>query len=218
MSPVPKSNMSSAKKSPPPKRSPSKSPSAPKKSPAAKRKPTAKAQHTVLATGRFLRLVAVNGWEYVERVNVTGVVGIVAVTDSRKMLLVEQYRPPLGKRAIELPAGLAGDVSGSETEELADAVRRELLEETGYEASDCESLTEGPSSAGLTNEVIHFFRAMGLKKTGDGGGDHSEDIVVHEVPLESVDAWLRRQARRGLAIDPKIYAGLYFLIAAETAH
>src|SRR5436190_21784999 len=89
----------------------------------------------VLYEGKFRRYVRRGGWEYVARRNVTGIVGIIAVTDDGKLVLVEQFRPPVGKNVIEIPAGLAGDVAGSEHEALAEAARRELLEETGYEAS-----------------------------------------------------------------------------------
>ena len=136
---------------------------------------------------------------------------IVAVTVARNLLLVEQFRRPLERRVIELPAGLAGDIAGSETELLAVAAQRELLEETGYEAAEMQYLTAGPTSAGLTDEVVTFFLATGLNKTGRGGGDDSEAIDVHEIPLASIRTWLDDRANEGLSIDPKVYAGLFFL-------
>ncbi len=72
----------------------------------------------VLAKGRHLQLVSRDGWEFAERPNVTGIVIIVAVTPEDNVILVEQNRPPVGGRVIELPAGLAGDVAGSEAEAL----------------------------------------------------------------------------------------------------
>ena len=164
-----------------------------------------------LHSGRFLTLVKRGHWEFVTRKRATGVVAIVAVTDDNKILLVEQFRPPLGKRVIELPAGLSGDIAGEESESLATAARRELLEETGYEARDARLLTEGPSSAGLTDEMISFFLMSGLTKTGDGGGDASEDIVVHEVLLSAMPDWLEEHRQAGWAIDPKIYVGLFWI-------
>ena len=166
----------------------------------------------VLHEGKHLRLVRRRGWEFAERPQVTGIVVIVAVTPENKILLVEQNRPPVGRRVIELPAGLAGDVAGSETEELAEAARRELLEETGYAAESFTFLFEGPPSAGLSSEVLTFFRAEGLTKVHDGGGDASEDIQVHEVPLSDVAQWLLERSRtEGVMIDAKIFAGLYFV-------
>ena len=118
---------------------------------------------------------------------------------------------PVGARVIELPAGLAGDLPGARDEDFREAARRELLEETGYEAESIEFLCEGPPSAGLTSEIQTLLRATGLRKTGPGGGDESEDITVHAISLDQLDAWLTAAVERGCLIDPKIYAGLYFL-------
>ncbi len=166
----------------------------------------------MLAEGRFARLVAQDGWEWVERVNSSGAAVIVAVTENSELLLVEQYRIPLGRPVIELPAGLAGDIAGSEHEDLAEAARRELLEETGYEASRMTPLVEGPSSAGLASETYTMFLAREAHRVGLGGGDHSEDIRVHVVPLDQVPAWLEAKRGDGIMVDPKVYAGLYFVM------
>lgn len=164
----------------------------------------------ILCEGRFLRLRRNKTWEYVERRNASGIVAILAVTPENKLLLVEQFRPPLAKRVIEIPAGLAGDIQGSEHEELAEAARRELLEETGYEAGSMCYLTEGPASAGLSTEVVTFLEARDLKRTAAGGGDAGEAIQVHEVPLNILEAWLDGKRREGCLVDYKIYAALYF--------
>jgi ADP-ribose pyrophosphatase len=166
----------------------------------------------VLARGRFIQLVREDGWEFADRPAVTGIVTVVAVTDDGKLVLTEQYRRPIRRRVIELPAGLAGDVPGAATEEPAAAAARELEEGTGYRAERLEYLTAGPPSAGLSTEVVTFFRATGLRKVGPGGGDEHEEIEVHEVPLASAAAWLQEQAGRGRLIDPKVYAGLYFAV------
>ncbi|CAN5473116.1 hypothetical protein BH09VER1_BH09VER1_26630 [soil metagenome] len=169
-----------------------------------------RAQTSTLFEGRHCRIRTVNGWEYVERVNASGVVAILAITDEDKIILIEQFRPPLGKIVIEIPAGLAGDIEGSEGEELASAARRELLEETGYQAGQMEYLTEGPASAGLSTEVITFFRAEGLIKVAKGGGDGSEKISVYEIPLVHLDSWITDRRAAGCEVDYKVYAALYF--------
>lgn len=161
----------------------------------------------ILGEGRYLRLVRRDRWEYCERKNVTGIVVIVAVTALGELVLVEQERPAVKRRVIELPAGLAGD-EGEETLEVA--ARRELLEETGYESERWERLGDATPSPGMCSEVLTFFRARGLKKGGPGGGDETEEIVVHLVPLAGADQWLRARAAAGLLIDEKVYAGLYF--------
>jgi ADP-ribose pyrophosphatase len=164
----------------------------------------------VLAEGRHLRLVDEGGWEYTQRLNICGIVVIVAVTPEGRILLVEQYRQPMHSRVVELPAGLAGDTPEAANEPLTAAARRELFEETGYEAGSFDLLAEGPPSPGMTSERISFFRANDLSKTGPGGGDEAEDIEVHEVSLEAAPEWLWERERAGRLVDPKVYAGLYF--------
>jgi ADP-ribose pyrophosphatase len=166
---------------------------------------------TTLHAGKFLTLIKEGHWEYVNRVNATGAAVIVAVTEEQKLLLVEQYRIPVHTRTIELPAGIIGDEPGRTNESKAEATRRELSEETGYSAEHIEALTTGPSGAGLTSERVTLLRASGLRRTGKGGGVEHEDIVVHEIPLAEVTAWLESKARTGVLIDPKIYAGLFFV-------
>jgi len=63
----------------------------------------------VVSEGKFVRLLIKGGWEYVERPNCAGAVIIVAMTKDRKLLLIEQFRIPVGKPVIEFPAGLIGD-------------------------------------------------------------------------------------------------------------
>lgn len=167
-----------------------------------------------LFEGRHLRVKRLGDWEFVERIKTSGIVAVVAVTDEKELILVEQFRVPVGRRVIEIPAGLAGDLEGSEDEELANAAKRELLEETGYEAGSVELLTEGPPSAGLSTEVVAFFRATGLNRISRGGGDSSEKIDVHVVPLVGIDAWLETQRDRGALVDYKIYAALHLVNAS----
>jgi ADP-ribose pyrophosphatase len=169
-----------------------------------------------LQAGKFLALIQEGHWEYVERLNATGAAIIVALTDERKLLLVEQYRIPVHARTVELPAGIIGDEPGGADESQAEAARRELLEETGYAAARIEPLITGPSGAGLTSERVTLFRASGLRRAGKGGGVAHEQIAVHEIPLSEATAWLEAKARTGVLIDPKVYAGLFFLIVKQT--
>ncbi len=166
----------------------------------------------VLAEGKYLRLVKQGHWEFAERNNATGAVVIVALTNKGKLLLTEQYRTPVQARVIELPAGLVGDIPGEEDEAWELAAQRELLEETGYFAKKIKPLAAGPISAGFGTEMISFFLAQKIEKKEKGGGVEGEDIVVHEVALDRLPAWLKKKARQGLMIDPKVFAGLYFAL------
>ncbi len=161
-----------------------------------------------LYNGRFLNLVREGRWEYCERVNQTGAVMIFAATPEGNVLLVEEFRPPIVGRCLCFPAGLSGD-EGAESD--LEAARRELQEETGYEAAALRYLFTGPSSPGLTSEKVSFYLATGLRRVGEGGGVDNENITVREAPLADIDAWLAARAAEGTAIDPRVYTGLYFL-------
>lgn len=167
------------------------------------------------ARGRFVRLVRRGRWEYADRYGIGGIVAVVAITPEDRFVMVEQHRIPVRSRVVELPAGLAGDTADFAGEPLEDAARRELLEETGWAARSMELIFEGPPSAGLTTERIAFYRARDLERKGEGGGDGSEDIEVHEVPLDAVDEWLLARQRAGRLVDPKVYTGLYFARAPK---
>lgn len=164
----------------------------------------------VLAEGKHLRLIQQGHWEYAERTKATSAVAIVAITDNRQIVLAEQYRIPVGKRVIELPAGLVGDSDEQDGEDFVAAAHRELLEETGYEAAEMKLMTVGPPTSGLASEIVAFILATGLKQVAAGGGIDSEQIEVYAIELADIDRWLRAQAARDVMIDPKVYAGLYF--------
>lgn len=164
----------------------------------------------VLAAGNFVRLVRAGHWEYVERVRGTGAVAILAITAEDRVLLVEQFRPAVGRPVIELPAGIVGDLAEMSAESFLEAAARELLEETGYAAGAMRLLTAGPPTAGLASEIITFLRAENLTRETAGGGDGTERITVHEIPLAEIDAWLAARAAGDALVAPTVYTGLYF--------
>ena len=166
---------------------------------------------TTLYTGKFLALIKEGYWEYAHRTNATGAAIIAAVTEDQKRLLVDQYRIPVHTRTIELPAGIIGDEPGGTDETHVEAARRELIEETGFEAGTIKMLTHGAPSGGLASEIVTLFLATKLKRVGAGGGVAHEDIVVHEVPLAEIVPWLEAKAKAGVLVDPKVYAGLFFI-------
>ena len=166
-------------------------------------------KHT-LYEGDWLRLVKIDHWESCERTHGQGMaVIVIAVTPSDEVLFVEQYRVPLGARTIEMPAGLVGDDHAEDT--LADAARRELIEETGWAPGRVDVLLVGPTSSGMSNERIAFVRALDLVRVGDGGGVDSEDITVHHVPRAEAPAWLMRKHAEGFELDLKLWAGLWMI-------
>ncbi|MDP6543886.1 MAG: NUDIX hydrolase [Phycisphaerae bacterium] len=160
--------------------------------------------------GDYIRAVTRGRWEFVERKNTTGIVCMIPVTDDGKLVLVEQHRPAVGGPVIELPAGLVGDIEDHRDEPMEAAAARELIEETGYRPGKIERVCCGVASAGITSEEMTFFLATELEKVGPGGGDDSENIVVHEVPLAEVHDYLDDCRNRGIVTDLKIYAGLHF--------
>lgn len=162
--------------------------------------------------GRFITARRRGRWEYVSRSRGIGAAVILAIeeaSDGRHVILVDQYRVPLGCRCIELPAGLVGDNGQEEPPALA--ATRELEEETGYHAAEMEDLGRFFSSPGMVSESFTLFRARGLTRVGDGGGTPGEDITVHRVPLDRIDSWIADRRAGGYAIDVK----LLLLLAAR---
>jgi ADP-ribose pyrophosphatase len=173
-------------------------------------------QETTHYKGRYLSLVEREGWEFASRSNASGVVALIALTAREEIVLVEQYRKPVDAHVIEIPAGLIGDHADPDESALT-AAARELEEETGFAATGLKILMECPSSAGMSDEVISFVLATGLRRVGPGGGDDSEDIRVHLLKLHKADEWLSAQQAAGKSVDPKVYAALYWLRSGATS-
>ncbi|MDG2533368.1 NUDIX hydrolase [Sphingomonas sp. HITSZ_GF] len=143
-------------------------------------------------------------WEYVSRARGIRAAAIIAIDDEDHVLLVDQYRVPLGKRCLELPAGLIGDEAGREGDSPLETARRELIEETGYDCGAVENLGDYFASPGLVTESFTLVRATGLTRVGEGGGLEDEDIVVHRVPRSDLAAFVAAKRAEGLGIDAKI--------------
>jgi 8-oxo-dGTP pyrophosphatase MutT (NUDIX family) len=116
-----------------------------------------------------------------------GAAVILAVDDQDRVLVVVQYRHPARQRFVELPAGLL-DKPGEDPEEAA---RRELVEETGYQAESWTHLGSTWSSPGVTAERIHLYLARGLSEAdrGDFVAEHEEaDMGLYWLPLADLEA------------------------------
>ncbi|RVQ67192.1 NUDIX hydrolase [Croceicoccus ponticola] len=142
-------------------------------------------------------------WEYVSRARSIRAAVILAIDDGH-VLLVEQFRTPLARPCIELPAGLIGDGDNADEEHALDAAGRELEEETGYRAAELIDAGEFFSSPGMVTESFTLVIARGLTKVGEGGGTHHEDIVVHRVPLNGVERFVADRRAEGKAIDVRM--------------
>jgi ADP-ribose pyrophosphatase len=151
--------------------------------------------------GRFLEMKKRGRWEYVGRIGGIEAAVIVAI-DQGHVLLVEQYRVPLGRACLELPAGLIGDETDGESAEVSAA--RELEEETGYRPARCTSLGTFYASPGMVSECFTLVRAEGLTRVSDGGGTADENITVHRVPLATVADFIAERRSAGIAIDVKL--------------
>lgn len=153
--------------------------------------------------GRFIAAKTRGRWEYVSRTrNIRA--AVILATDDGHVILVEQFRVPLGRRTIELPAGLVGDHEEDADEDALTAAARELEEETGYRAGTIENLGEFYSSPGMVTEAFTLFHATALEKVGAGGGVGDEDITVHRVALTEIDAFIAAKRGEGFGIDTRM--------------
>lgn len=158
----------------------------------------------VVWAGKFITAKVRGKWEYVARSRGIRAAVILAIDEEDHVLLVEQYRVPLGKPCLELPAGLVGDDDSAPGEDATAAARRELEEETGYRAARMEVLGEFYSSPGMVSESFTMLRAHGLEQVGPGGGTDGEDITVHRVPLGQLASFIESARARGLGIDVRL--------------
>lgn len=152
-------------------------------------------------SGRFVVAKTRGKWEYVGRTRGIRAAVILAIHRG-EVILVEQYRVPLGRRCLELPAGLIGDETDGEAIEAA--AIRELEEETGWRAGRVTLLGDFAASPGMLSETFTLVRAEELVRTGQGGGIDDEDILVHHVPLAEVAAFVEAKRGEGLAMDVKL--------------
>lgn len=158
----------------------------------------------VVWAGKFITAKVRGKWEYVARSRGIRAAVILAIDEEDHVLLVEQYRVPLGRACLELPAGLVGDDDSAAGEDATAAANRELIEETGYRAGRMEVVGEFYSSPGMVSESFTLLRAHQLQRVGPGGGTDSEDITVHRVALSQLADFIETARGRGLGIDVRL--------------
>ncbi|WP_413309031.1 NUDIX hydrolase [Bacillus sp. 1P10SD] len=118
-----------------------------------------------------------------------GAVAILAITDDKKVVMVEQYRKALERTIVEIPAGKL-----EKGEEPPICARRELEEETGYECESLELLTSFYTSPGFADEIVHVYLATGLtKKENSAALDEDEFVNLEELTLEEAQQYVQEQ-------------------------
>jgi len=162
------------------------------------------ADERIVWQGDYITAKTRGRWEYVGRPRNIRAAVILAVDAQDHVLLVEQYRVPLSKYCIELPAGLIGDEAEFDGEDPLAAAGRELEEETGYRAAVLEDLGCFWSSPGMVSENFTLVRARELTRVGDGGGIGDENIIVHRVPLSDIRSFIDGKRADGCGIDVRV--------------
>lgn len=138
---------------------------------------------------------------------VFGIVSVLPITVDNEIILIRQYRAPLDRIVLELPAGCA-EIWKHNT--LEDAVHEELLEETWYKAWELYPIAEFSSSSGMTNEAVHGYVVINCTKVSDILDlDESEYIERIVVPFSDFDKLIASEIRRGNIIEPKMLAIMY---------
>jgi len=135
--------------------------------------------------------------EYMEH---PGAVAVLAFLDKNRILLVSQYRYPVGKLTLEIPAGKL-----DKNEKPDDCVRRELEEETGFKASKIKKLISYWPTPAFSNEVIHVYAATGLVKT-QMSPDEDEFISSRVMTVAEV----LKKIEKGQIMDSKTIIALTY--------
>jgi len=138
-----------------------------------------------------------------------GAVAVVPILDDNKVVLVKQFRYPIGKQLLEIPAGKFD----FKDEDPLECAKRELKEETGFDAKDYLYLGYIHTTPGFSNEVIHLYLARNLES---GQSNPDEDEII-DVEIEDFNTVLQK-CISGEITDAKTIAGIfkaYFILRSE---
>jgi ADP-ribose pyrophosphatase len=111
----------------------------------------------------------------------------VAITEDGKVVMERQYRHALGETDIEIPGGCVDDTDSS----LEEAIKRELLEETGYEFASYEYLGKISANPSTHSNLMHMFLAKGGKKVASQELDHNEEIEIELISIRELKQLLK---------------------------
>lgn len=164
--------------------------------------------------GDFLKIVRVvyqdhrgllQNLEAVERINHQGVVVIVPFTKEKEFVLIRQFRPLIEKFVISFPAGLIDT-----NENVFDAAKRELIEETGYTSEKLMLLSQGPESSGISTAAMTILLAIDAAPASaqlkqQNLPDESENIEAIKIPADKIYKVMEDFQNNGDYIDLKIY-------------
>ncbi|MEW9669653.1 NUDIX domain-containing protein [Ammoniphilus sp. 3BR4] len=129
-----------------------------------------------------------------------GAVAVIAVTPENRIIMVRQFRKPLEKTILEIPAGKL-----EKGEEPLACAKRELIEETGYRASEMKFVSSFYTSPGFADEIIHIYEAQGIQ-AGVAQPDQDEFVDLVEVTLEEAFQYIQS----GDIIDAKTVFAVYY--------
>ncbi len=164
--------------------------------------------------GKFIQVIArhfVDGggnqniWETVRRKTHGNSMAIVAITKDREIILEKTFRVPLNCYVFELPAGLIDKKGESEPE----AIRRELLEETGYQVNSLEELVQGPLNTALLDDIMVIYLGTDAYLVQKPQLEDTEDIEVVKIPLDNFLNYLLTQ--KEVSIDFKVTSVIPYL-------
>ena len=140
---------------------------------------------------------------------VTNIVTVLPITVEGDIVLIRQFRFPLGQSHLEAPAGCQEPMRHSSLEMT---VHSELKEETGYEAESIIPMGKLSSSSGMTDEVVHAYIALNCRRMTDILDlDESEYIEPLVVSRHDFPSFIHQELASGRAVDPKMLSMMWYV-------
>ncbi|MDA3963322.1 MAG: hypothetical protein PF961_21255 [Planctomycetota bacterium] len=168
-------------------------------------------ESTILVRGRQLSMRRRGSTEFASRGHGSAL-AIIATSKANELVLVEEHKPALKSRVLDLPNGWvpADDEPVSDSHLMAIA-RRRLASCTGYLASSWRQEFVGPAAPAVCDEMVTWFRARSLERVGRSQSMMEIDpsVLVHYVTRDSFDGFLTARRSEGVIVDPRIYTAAW---------